>query len=50
MISPDGRPYDSIENAWRYRKEYIKGCSCKPTEYSQADIDAHNNPKKQASQ
>ncbi len=49
MISPDGRPYDSIENAWRYRKEYIKGCSCKQTEFSQADIDAHNDPEKQAS-
>ncbi|MCF6199039.1 MAG: DUF2865 domain-containing protein [Hyphomicrobiaceae bacterium] len=49
MITPDGRPYDSIENAWRYRKEYIKGCSCKETEFSEADIDAHNNPKKQAS-
>ncbi len=49
MITPDGRPYDSIENAWRYRKEYIKGCSCKETEYSETEIDAHNNPKKQAS-
>jgi len=49
MISPDGRPYDSIKNAWRYRKEYIKGCSCKQTEFSQSDIDAYNNPKKQAS-
>ncbi len=48
MISPDGRPYDSLKNAWRYRKEYIKGCSCKETEYSVADIEAHNNPKKQA--
>ncbi len=48
MISPDGRPYDSLENAWRYRKEFIKGCSCKPTEYSRAEIDAHNNPGKQA--
>jgi Protein of unknown function (DUF2865) len=48
MISPNGQPYDSIENAWRYRKEYIKGCSCKQTEYSQSDIDAHNNPQKQA--
>ena len=49
MISPDGRPYDSIENAWRYRKEYIKGCSCKQVEYSQEEIDTHNNPDKQAS-
>lgn len=49
MISPDGRPYDSIKNAWRYRKEYIKGCSCKESEYSQVDIDAYNNPKKQDS-
>lgn len=49
MISPQGQPYDSLKNAWRYRKEYIKGCSCKPTEYSQTEIDAHNNPQKQAS-
>ena len=49
MISPDGQPYDSLKNAWRYRKEYIKGCSCKQTEYSEAEIEAHDNPQKQAS-
>ena len=48
MITPDGSPYDSIENAWRYRKEYIKGCSCKESEYSQAEIEAHNAGTKQA--
>ena len=46
MITPDGRPYDSIENAWRYRKEYIKGCSCKESEYSQAEIDKNKEVQK----
>lgn len=40
MISPDGKPYDGLTNAWRFRKEFIKGCSCKPAEYSEADIAA----------
>jgi hypothetical protein len=43
MIAPDGRPYDALQNAWRFRKEYIKGCSCKASEYSEAEILGHDN-------
>ena len=27
-------PYTSLKSAWRYRKEYVQGCSCKETEYN----------------
>ncbi|MDR4306168.1 DUF2865 domain-containing protein [Chelatococcus sambhunathii] len=26
----DGQPYTKLENAFRYRKEFVAGCSCKP--------------------
>jgi len=26
-------PYTSLKSAWRYRKEYVQGCSCKAAEY-----------------
>lgn len=26
----DGQPYTKLENAFRYRKEFVQGCSCKP--------------------
>ncbi|RXF74681.1 DUF2865 domain-containing protein [Hansschlegelia zhihuaiae] len=26
----DGQPYAKLENAFRYRKEFVSGCSCKP--------------------
>jgi hypothetical protein len=26
----DGEPYTKLPNAFRYRKEYVSGCSCKP--------------------
>lgn len=38
MVSLDGRPYSDLENAWRNRKEYVKGCSCKAYEYSEEQI------------
>ena len=28
-----GTSYQSLDNAFRYRKEFVKGCSCKPSEY-----------------
>ncbi len=34
MTSIDGEPYGALPNAWRYRKEFVKGCSCKPEEYA----------------
>lgn len=33
MVSLDGRAYNDLPTAWRYRKEYVKGCSCKQVEY-----------------
>lgn len=38
MVSLDGTPYNEIPNAWRHRKQYVKGCSCKPYEYSEEEI------------
>jgi hypothetical protein len=38
MVSLDGRPYKELPNAFRNRKQYIKGCSCRATEYSQQEI------------
>jgi hypothetical protein len=28
--SVEGEPYSKLENAFRYRKEFVAGCSCKP--------------------
>ena len=42
MVSLQGTAYNGIESAWRYRKEYIKGCSCKIAEYSQEEIQKTN--------
>lgn len=36
MVSLDGRAYSKIPNAFRYRKEYIKGCSCRSADYDPA--------------
>jgi hypothetical protein len=30
------QPYTSLKTAWRYRKEYVQGCSCKEAEYQPA--------------
>jgi hypothetical protein len=39
-----------MRNAWRHRKEYIKGCSCKPEEYSLQQIQqSEQENKKQVS-
>jgi hypothetical protein len=36
MVSVNGQPYTSLKTAFRYRKEYTAGCSCKQAEYSPA--------------
>jgi hypothetical protein len=36
MVSINGQPYTSLKTAFRYRKEFIQGCSCKQAEYSPA--------------
>jgi hypothetical protein len=34
MVSASSQqPYTSLKSAWRYRKEYVPGCSCKEAEY-----------------
>jgi hypothetical protein len=38
MVSLDGKPYKDLPNANRHRKQYIKGCSCRASEYSQQEI------------
>ena len=38
MVSVAGEPYNNLKNAWRHRKQYIKGCSCKAEEYSAHEI------------
>lgn len=46
MVSSDGRQaYNDHPNAWRYRKEYVKGCSCKAVEYDPNKIAAANEKK-----
>jgi hypothetical protein len=35
MVSVAGQqPYSSLKSAFRYRKEYVQGCSCKQAEYT----------------
>ena len=34
MVSAGSQqPYTSLKSAWRYRKEFVQGCSCKSAEY-----------------
>jgi hypothetical protein len=40
MVSLQGEAYNELPVAWRYRKEYVKGCSCKSVEYSPNEIEA----------
>jgi len=49
MVSLDGRPYAQLRNAFKHRKVYVKGCSCKPEEYSLQDISqSEQSPAKSA--
>ncbi len=42
-VSADGRTaYNDLPHAFRYRKEYVKGCSCKTAEYDPAEIELAN--------
>ncbi len=43
MTSTDGLAYSELPNAWRYRKEFIKGCSCKMADYNPAAIASYEN-------
>ncbi|MEZ5819050.1 MAG: DUF2865 domain-containing protein, partial [Hyphomicrobiaceae bacterium] len=35
----DRRPYTSLKTAFRYRKEFVAGCSCKQSEYTPSPAD-----------
>ena len=41
-ISLNGSAYVDLPVAFKYRKEYVKGCSCKQTEYNPTEIEAAN--------
>lgn len=36
MVSLDGERYASMENAFRYREEYVENCRCKPDPWTEA--------------
>jgi hypothetical protein len=41
-ISLNGSAYMDLPVALKYRKEYVKGCSCKQSEYNPTEIEAAN--------
>jgi hypothetical protein len=49
MVGLDGRPYAQSKNAFKHRKTLVKGCSCKPEEYSLQEINqSEQGGRKQA--
>ncbi len=48
MVSLDGKPYAQSKNAFKHRKVFVKGCSCKPEEYSLQEINQSEGGRKQA--
>ncbi len=49
MVTLDGRAYAQSKNAFKHRKTYVKGCSCKPEEYSLQEINqSEQGSRKQA--
>lgn len=48
MQSITGVPYGELKNAWRFKKEFVKGCSCKATEYNPVLLEA--KPKTELSE
>ena len=38
LVSLSGKPYKEMPNPFRYRKVYIRGCSCNASEYSRDEI------------
>ena len=41
-ISLNGSAYADLPVAFKYRKEYVKGCSCKQAEYNPTEIETYN--------
>jgi hypothetical protein len=48
MVSLNGQPYAQSKTAFKHRKTFVKGCSCKPEEYSQQEINQTEGGRKQA--
>ena len=48
MVSLRGQSYKSIENAFRYRKERVDGCSCRPEPWSIQEVARHQGYAAQA--
>lgn len=53
MVDLQGKPYAQLKNAFRYRKEYVENCRCKPQPWSEAAKDVYeqrtehaDNPEK----
>jgi hypothetical protein len=46
MVSLDGRPYTQTKTAFKHRQSFVKGCSCKPEEYSLQDINQGGDGKR----
>lgn len=40
MYSISGTPYGDLKNAWKFKKEFVKGCSCKAAEYNPILLEA----------
>lgn len=45
MVSLKGQAYTQTKTAFKHRKTYVKGCSCKAEEYSLQDINAAGGGK-----
>ena len=50
MFSINGMPYGDLKNAWRFKKEFVKGCSCKAAEYNPLLMEENEKAAKQAEQ
>lgn len=46
MVSLDGRPYTQTKTAFKHRQSFVKGCSCKPEEYSLQEINQTGDGKR----
>jgi Protein of unknown function (DUF2865) len=43
MVDMQGRPYAALENAFVYRKTYIRGCQCKPAPWAFSERARHRS-------
>ena len=41
MVDQQGRPYMLLPNAFRYRKQLVDGCRCRPEPWSETELDRH---------